>query len=367
MIRANVIKWTAIASLVVFLFTDSLTMTGDKALAADCSNGYVALTYDDGPNPNNTVTLLNALQQNGLRATFFNLGQNAQNNPSLVNQQKAAGMWIGNHSWSHPHLTQLTTSQMSSEVTNTQTTLQSITGTAPKLFRPPYGETNATLKSIEVQNGLTEVLWNVDSQDWNGASTAQIVNAVGTMQNGDVILMHDQYQTTVQAIPQIAQNLKNRGLCSGMISTSTGRAVAPDSGGTTPTPTPTPSSTPSPGTSTKIEAENMTKGGQYTANISSPFSGVALYANNDLVKYTQNFSSGTHNFSLRGASNNSTMARVDLKIGGVTKGTFYFGGSSPAVYTLNNVSHGTGNQEIQLVVTADNGTWDAYLDYLEIQ
>ncbi|MDH6368756.1 peptidoglycan/xylan/chitin deacetylase (PgdA/CDA1 family) [Paenibacillus sp. PastF-3] len=367
MIRANVIKWTAIASLVVFLFTGSLTMTGDKALAADCSNGYVALTYDDGPNPNNTVTLLNALQQNGLRATFFNLGQNAQNNPSLVNQQKAAGMWIGNHSWSHPHLTQLTTSQMSSEVTNTQTTLQSITGTAPKLFRPPYGETNATLKSIEAQNGLTEVLWNVDSQDWNGASTAQILNAVGTMQNGDVILMHDQYQTTVQAIPQIAQNLKNRGLCSGMISTSTGRAVAPDSGGTTPTPTPTPSSTPSPGTSTKIEAENMTKGGQYTANISSPFSGVALYANNDLVKYTQNFSSGTHNFSLRGASNNSTMARVDLKIGGVTKGTFYFGGSIPAVYTLNNVSHGTGNQEIQLVVTADNGTWDAYLDYLEIQ
>jgi len=144
-------------------------------------------------------------------------------------------------------------------------------------------------------------------------------------------------------------------------------------GGTIPTPTPNPTSTPNPtptpnpGTSTKIEAENMTKSGQYTANISSPFSGVALYANNDLVKYTQNFTSGTHNFSLRGASNNSNMARVDLKIGGVTKGTFYFGGSSPAVYTLNNVSHGTGNQEIQLVVTADNGTWDAYLDYLEIQ
>jgi hypothetical protein len=91
----------------------------------------------------------------------------------------------------------------------------------------------------------------------------------------------------------------------------------------------------------------MTKSGQYTSNISSPFSGVALYANNDVVKYTQNFTNGTHNFSLRGASNNSNMARVDLKIGGVTKGTFYFGGSSPAVYTLNNVSHGTGNQEIQ--------------------
>ncbi|QJD82879.1 glycoside hydrolase family 11 protein [Cohnella herbarum] len=133
-------------------------------------------------------------------------------------------------------------------------------------------------------------------------------------------------------------------------------------GGTNPTPTPTPT----PGTGTKKEAESMTKSGQYTGNINSPFSGVALYANNDSVKYTQNFTTGTHNFSLRGASNNSNMARVDLKIGGQTKGTFYFGGSNPAVYTINNVSHGTGNQEIELVVTADNGTWDAYVDYLEI-
>ena len=111
----------------------------------------------------------------------------------------------------------------------------------------------------------------------------------------------------------------------------------------------------------------MTKAGQYTGNISLPFTGVALYASNDLVKYTQNFTSSTHHFSLRGASNNSNMARVDLKIGGQTKGTFFFGGSSPAVYTLTNVSHGTGNQEIELVVTADNGTWDVYIDYLEIQ
>lgn len=134
-------------------------------------------------------------------------------------------------------------------------------------------------------------------------------------------------------------------------------------GGPNPTPTPPPGG----GTVTRVECENMTLSGQYAGRISSPFSGVALYANNDLVRYTQYFASGTHSFSLRGCSNNSNMARVDLKIGGQTKGTFYFGGSSPAVYTINNVSHGTGNQEIQLVVTADTGEWDAYLDYLEIR
>ncbi|WP_127567341.1 glycoside hydrolase family 11 protein [Paenibacillus xylaniclasticus] len=128
-------------------------------------------------------------------------------------------------------------------------------------------------------------------------------------------------------------------------------------GGTTPPPT---------SGTTKIEAESMTKAGQYTGNISSPFTGVALYANNDLVKTTHNFTTSTHSFSLRGASNNSNTARVDLKIGGVTKGSFYFTGTNPAVATLNNVNTGTGNQEIQLVVTTDNGQWDAFIDYLEI-
>ncbi len=120
------------------------------------------------------------------------------------------------------------------------------------------------------------------------------------------------------------------------------------------------------GNTTRVEAEDMTKSGQYTGNISSPFNGVGLYANNDSVKYTQYFANGTHSFSLRGASNNSNMARVDLKIGGETKGTFYYGGNNPAVYTIDNVSHGTGGQEIELVVTSDDDTWDALIDYLEI-
>jgi len=227
MFKAKLVKVLVTLGLFSTLFSIPM-MPIVSAADTNCPNGYVGLTFDDGPNPNNTTNLLNALKQAGLRATMFNIGQNAQNNPSLVQAQVTAGMWVGNHSYTHPHMTTLSSSQMSSEITRTQQAIQSATGSAPKLFRPPYGETNATLKSIAQQNGLTEVLWNVDSQDWNGASTAQIVAAVNTMQNGDVILMHDQYQTTFQAIPQIAQNLKSRGLCSGMISTSTGRAVAPD-------------------------------------------------------------------------------------------------------------------------------------------
>ncbi|MFI6926648.1 polysaccharide deacetylase family protein, partial [Nonomuraea spiralis] len=109
--------------------------TAPSNAAADCGGGYVGLTYDDGPNPATTSSLLNALTSNGLRATMFNVGQNAQNNPALVRAQQSAGMWIGNHSWTHPHLTQMSTSQIQSELQRTQQAIQQATGTAPRLFR----------------------------------------------------------------------------------------------------------------------------------------------------------------------------------------------------------------------------------------
>ena len=119
-------------------------------------------------------------------------------------------------------------------------------------------------------------------------------------------------------------------------------------------------------TSNSKECEDMTKSGQYTGNVSSPFNGVALYANDDAVSYTQYFAEGSHDFTLRGASNGDNMAKVDLFIGGENKGTFYYGDANVAEYTISNVSHGTGNQKVELKVTADDGQWDAYIDKLTI-
>lgn len=220
-----------LASLLVALTAMvAVAATPSPSYAQNC-NGYVGLTFDDGPNPATTNSLLNALQSSGLRATMFNMGQNVAANPGLAQAQVNAGMWVANHSWSHPHMTQLSQSQMASQISRTQNAIQQATGVTPNLFRPPYGETNSTLRSVESQYGLTEVIWDVDSRDWNGASTAQIVQAARSLQNGGVILMHDNYQTTINAIPQIANDLAARGLCAGMISPSTGRAVAPDGSG----------------------------------------------------------------------------------------------------------------------------------------
>ncbi|MEV1081213.1 polysaccharide deacetylase family protein [Streptomyces sp. NPDC050211] len=216
---------TATLAAVTLAATGALTVHATPAQAAAC-NGYVGLTFDDGPS-GTTPALLNALQQNGLRATMFNEGQDAAAYPAQVRAQVAAGMWVGNHTYTHPHLTRLGQAQIDAEISRTQQAIAGAGGGTPKLFRPPYGETNATVKAVAAKYGLTEILWDVDSQDWNGAGTDAIVAAAGRLTNGQVILMHDGPANTVAAIPRIAQGLAARNLCAGMISTQTGRAVSP--------------------------------------------------------------------------------------------------------------------------------------------
>lgn len=203
----------------------ALPASAAPAQPAACS-GYVGLTFDDGPG-SGTTALLNSLKQYGLRATMFNTGQNAAAAPALVRAQAGAGMWVGNHSYTHPHLTQQSQATIDSEISRTQQAVANAGGGTPKLFRPPYGETNATVRAVEARYGLTEVLWQVDSQDWNNAGTDAIVAAVGRLTDGQVILMHDWPANTRAAIPRIAATLSAKGLCSGMISPRTGRAVAP--------------------------------------------------------------------------------------------------------------------------------------------
>ena len=190
-------------------------------------NRYVGLTFDDGPHPATTAALLDALGAVGARATLFNIGARAQRNPALVRAQLDAGMWIGNHSWTHPELPQLSRTQIGDELRRTQRTLHHLTGRAPELFRPPFGQTDTQVRAAQAQQGLTEVLWTVDSQDWNGATTGQIIEAAATLRPGGIILMHDGFQSTIDAVEPIVAALAARGLEPGMISPETGRVVAP--------------------------------------------------------------------------------------------------------------------------------------------
>lgn len=194
------------------------------------TSGYVALTFDDGPTPGSTEALLAALQQVNARATFFTLGSNLQRHPELVRAMRAANMWIGNHSWSHPHLPEINLAVAYDELRRTQQVTRRLTGHTPRLFRPPYGETNEEIRAAAAAQGLVQVLWTVDTRDWDGATTDEIVDAAATVEPGGIILMHDGgYPATTAAVPRIVRALAARGLRPGRIIARKGKplVVAP--------------------------------------------------------------------------------------------------------------------------------------------
>jgi peptidoglycan/xylan/chitin deacetylase (PgdA/CDA1 family) len=207
----------AASTLAVFGFAGaSQAGTAAPAHHRPCQNGYVGLTYDDGPSAT-TDQLLAALRANRLRATFFNQGNNSLDRPQQVRAELRAGNWVGNHTFTHPHLPQIGEPTAFQEIASTQWVLRDITGREPTLFRPPYGETDDQVRADESRIGVLEVLWTVDSRDWAGASAEEIAAAAHTLQPGGIILMHDWPPATIDAVPLIAADLAARGLCPGRI------------------------------------------------------------------------------------------------------------------------------------------------------
>lgn len=207
---------TIVAALVPWLVP--LEPADAATTPTPCSRGYVALTFDDGPSTT-TAPILSALRHSGgVRATFFNVGAHEQEQPELVSAEQAAGHWAGDHTYSHPFLDELPAADAYDEILGTQQIHQQITGVRERLFRPPYGRTSEAIRAAAKSMGMTEVLWTVDTRDYAGASTEEIVEAALTARGGDIILMHDAgYGTTVSALPRIIDGLAVRGLCAGRI------------------------------------------------------------------------------------------------------------------------------------------------------
>lgn len=155
----------------------------------------IARTFDDGPDPTLTPHVVDLLAHYRDRATFFLIGAHAEAFPELVRQEAGAGMEIGNHTWSHPHLPALSTAQAVAEIERTQGELLGSTGVAPQLFRAPFGLiTPDELRSVEA-TGLTPVHWSipldhyVDELALNPAQAA--AKLLDDIRPGDIILAHD--------------------------------------------------------------------------------------------------------------------------------------------------------------------------------
>lgn len=168
-----------------------------------------ALTFDDGPGTH-TQEVLDALAAAHVPATFFVLGSSAAGHQSLIAEEKAAGCEVEDHTWSHPDLTKVSAAQFRSEVSRTAT----IIGGA-RFLRPPYGASNATVKSLAASMGLRLAFWTVDTLDWLHQDVGAIMsNVKAETKPGAIILMHDGGKNrlqTVAAIPVIVNWLFEQG------------------------------------------------------------------------------------------------------------------------------------------------------------
>lgn len=192
----------------------------------DC-NGYVGLTFDDGPT-GNTRTFISRLKQNNLTpVTFFVNGQNISD-PSIIPAMLEVGQ-VQSHAFTHDNLSNLGYQQVYDLLNRNNQVIMNAGAPKPTVFRPPYGALSSTVNQVASELGLYAITWDVDSQDWNGASGSAIVSAVGRLQDGQNILLHENQANTINnnTLAQIAANLEQRGLCPGVIDPRTGRVVAP--------------------------------------------------------------------------------------------------------------------------------------------
>lgn len=177
---------------------DSDTSTTQKA---------IALTFDDGPS-SFTNRLLDCLEQNNAKATFFMVGTEIVSFPDEVKRMKELGCELGNHTYDHTELTTLSADEISSEIARVDEQLVNLTGQGASVVRPPYGSVNDTVKSAI---GTPMILWSIDTLDWKTLDVESTVEEVmNNVKDGSVILMHDIYSTSVDAaeilIPQLIED-----------------------------------------------------------------------------------------------------------------------------------------------------------------
>ncbi|WP_057914191.1 polysaccharide deacetylase family protein [Peribacillus muralis] len=176
----------------------------------DPAKKVIALTFDDGPHPSHTMSILKVLEKHDAHATFFVLGNRVQHYPEVLHKMLEQGNEIGNHSWDHPQLTRLDNGKVKGQIQSTQNAIDKATGSKPKMIRPPYGAINDNVR--EDMDDLKVVLWDIDPEDWKYRNEKKIVNKVmSKAKDGKVILMHDIYQTSAAAAGKIIQQLHDKG------------------------------------------------------------------------------------------------------------------------------------------------------------
>lgn len=183
-----------------------------KLMRGNPKEMHLALTFDDGPHPNCTPALLKVLDALQVKATFFVVGEKAEQAPNLVKAEIAAGHSVGNHTYHHVNLCRIPDRLVAAEIEACGEVIQHLTGQQPTLFRPPGGDYDLLVGATANQLGYTMILWTDDPADYARPPDQVIMDrTLHTAHNGGIILLHDGVMQTVQVLPQIVHDLRARG------------------------------------------------------------------------------------------------------------------------------------------------------------
>jgi len=174
---------------------------------------YIAMTFDDGPHATNTPRLLELAAKRHIKLTFFVLGECVAQNPTILQREVAEGHEIANHSWSHPNLAKLSEDAVHSELQRTEEIMVKTAGVKPTLMRPPYGElTKPQRIFVNHDFGYKVILWDVDPLDWKRPGPAIVARRIiAGARPGSIILSHDIHPPTIEAMPQVFDELLAKG------------------------------------------------------------------------------------------------------------------------------------------------------------
>lgn len=173
--------------------------------------GTIALTFDDGPGKY-TERLLNILKEHGVKATFFIVGNRASYQKDILKRMADEGHEVGNHSYHHPSLVEIEYQEAIDQISITKDIIESATGKENKLVRAPYGALNADVKEMARELNVSLIHWSLDSFDWK-TRDAQLVydEIMCRVKDGDIILLHDIHESTVDAMEMVIPDLIKNG------------------------------------------------------------------------------------------------------------------------------------------------------------
>lgn len=177
----------------------------------------IALTFDDGPKPDHLDTLLGILKTHQIKATFFVVGQSLDTYPDLGLKIYSAGHELGNHSYSHPDLTQLSTSNIQQELALTSQLISKITGETPLFFRPPGGRYSRAVEQVALDEHLIPTFWDVNAGDYAESTEHGVENALNLesilddIRPGSIVLLHNGNPYTMSQLPRFISHLQSRG------------------------------------------------------------------------------------------------------------------------------------------------------------